>query len=104
MHIAARLDAGPTAGDKVCTLRGKDVHVNTWTMSVFLNMVGADLGPADHAVLIIWTRRGGTGAARSRSWTTVLLLPPYSPELNPVERFWGYLRSHYLPAASHGFR
>jgi transposase len=24
--LAARLDAGPTAGDKVCTLRGKDVQ------------------------------------------------------------------------------
>ncbi len=27
---------------------------------------------------------------------TTLLLPPYSPELNPVERLWAYLRSHYL--------
>jgi transposase len=27
---------------------------------------------------------------------TVLLLPPYSPELNPVERLWAYLRSHFL--------
>lgn len=27
---------------------------------------------------------------------SVLYLPPYSPELNPVERLWGYLRSHYL--------
>jgi transposase len=23
-------------------------------------------------------------------------LPAYSPELNPVERLWAYLRSHYL--------
>ena len=27
---------------------------------------------------------------------TLLYLPPYSPELNPVERLWAYLRSHYL--------
>lgn len=26
----------------------------------------------------------------------ILLLPTYSPELNPVERLWAYLRSHYL--------
>jgi transposase len=25
---------------------------------------------------------------------TMLLLPPYSPELNPIERLFGYLRSH----------
>ena len=27
---------------------------------------------------------------------TLLELPPYSPELNPVERIWHYLRSHGL--------
>ena len=26
----------------------------------------------------------------------LIFLPPYSPELNPVERLWAYLRSHYL--------
>lgn len=32
---------------------------------------------------------------------TVLLLPAYSPELNPVERLWAYLRSHYLSNRSY---
>lgn len=27
---------------------------------------------------------------------TLLHLPPYSPELNPVERVWAYLKSRYL--------
>jgi len=27
---------------------------------------------------------------------TLLHLPPYSPELNPVERLWAFLGSHYL--------
>jgi len=26
---------------------------------------------------------------------TIMPLPPYSPELNPVENLWHYLRSHY---------
>ena len=26
---------------------------------------------------------------------SVIRLPPYSPELNPVENLWHYLRSHY---------
>ena len=25
-----------------------------------------------------------------------LMLPPYSPELNPTENLWHYMRSHYL--------
>lgn len=27
---------------------------------------------------------------------TLLPLPPYSPQLNLIERIWAYLRSHYL--------
>ena len=27
---------------------------------------------------------------------TLLPLPPYSPELNPAERLWAWLRSHCL--------
>jgi transposase len=26
----------------------------------------------------------------------ILYLPPYSPELNPVENLWRYMRSHHL--------
>jgi len=26
---------------------------------------------------------------------TLISLPPYSPQLNPVERLWQYLRQHY---------
>jgi transposase len=71
--------------------------INTGTMNVFLKMLAAELGPADHAVLIM----GQAGWHKARKLVvpdniTVLYLPPYSPELNPVERLWGYLRSHYL--------
>ena len=34
-----------------------------------------------------------TGGARQYHFVA---LPPYSPELNPVERIWHYLRSHWL--------
>jgi len=27
---------------------------------------------------------------------SIILLPPYSPELNPIELMWLYLKSHYL--------
>jgi transposase len=32
---------------------------------------------------------------------TPLFLPPYSPELNPVERLWAYLKSHFLSNTAH---
>jgi hypothetical protein len=50
-----------------------------------------------HAVVILdragWHR---SQALVVPSNITLLELPPYSPELNPVERIWHYLRSHWL--------
>lgn len=72
-------------------------HVNAATMSVFLQMLSDDLGPLDHAVLIMdqagWHK---AKALKTPENITILFMPPYSPELNPVERLWAYLRSHYL--------
>jgi hypothetical protein len=72
-------------------------HVDTATMNIFLRMVSEDLGPGDHAVLIMdqagWHK---AKALKAPANITILYLPPYSPELNPVENLWGYLRSHYL--------
>lgn len=71
--------------------------VNTGTMNVYLKMVSVAVGPNEHAVLIM----DGAGWHKSRALSvpdniTILILPPYAPELNPVERLWAYLRSHYL--------
>jgi len=71
--------------------------INTGTMNVFLKMLAAELAPREHAVLIL--DQAGWHKARKLQvpdTITVLYLPPYSPELNPVERLWAYLRSHYL--------
>lgn len=71
--------------------------VNTGTFNVFLGMLSEELGPKDHAVLIM--DQAGWHKAKALivpANITVLYLPPYSPELNPVERLWAYLRSHFL--------
>jgi transposase len=48
--------------------------------------------------ILLWDRlpahRGAKVQAhlqRQRSWLTTEFLPPYAPELNPVEYFWGHL-------------
>jgi transposase len=72
-------------------------EANTGTMNVFLKTLSREMGSQDHAVLIM----DGAGWHKARKLVvpenvTILYLPPYSPELNPVERLWAYLRSHYL--------
>jgi transposase len=72
-------------------------HVNTGTMNAFLKILDRERRDDEHFVLIM----DQAGWHKSRELKlpegiTVLLLPPYSPELNPVENLWHYLRSHYL--------
>jgi transposase len=71
--------------------------VNTHLMNAHLRHVSEYLGPDRHAVLIM----DGAGWHTSNDLVTpdnvtTLLLPPYSPELNPVERLWLWLRQHKL--------
>jgi transposase len=66
-------------------------------MSLFLARFAQELAPGVHAVLLL--DRAGWHVARGLSVpanVTLLPLPPYSPELNPVERVWLYLRERYL--------
>ncbi|MBO0906570.1 transposase, partial [Jiella sonneratiae] len=50
-----------------------------------------------HAVLVIdgagWH---GSAALRVPDNITIVILPPYAPELNPVENIWAYLRANKL--------
>jgi transposase len=71
-------------------------HVNTGTMSVFLRMLSEDLGPRDHAVVIM--DQAGWHVSKRLAMpanVTAWLLPPYSPELNPVENLWHWIKSHH---------
>ena len=68
-------------------------EATTRTMNLFLAAFAAGL-PADvHAVLVL--DRAGWHRAKALAVpgnVTLVPLPPYSPELNPVERVWLYLR------------
>jgi transposase len=71
--------------------------VDTGLMSQFLAGLGGMLKEDEHAVLAM--DNAGWHVAKTLKVpenVTLLFLPPYSPELNPVERLWAYLRSHQL--------
>ncbi len=71
--------------------------VNTEYMNAHLRFISEAAGHDTHVVLVL--DRAGWHVAKALEVPpnmTLLLLPPYSPELNPVERVWAYLKSHYL--------
>jgi hypothetical protein len=84
----------PQSGDSSALLAPL---VNTAYMNHHLRFISEHVGPEVQVILVLdragWHR---SKALRVPENITLLHLPPYSPELNPVERLWAYLRSHYL--------
>jgi transposase len=72
-------------------------HVSTAAMNVFLARFAARLPEEEHAMVVL----DGAGWHTSNDLrvpgsVTLVPLPPYSPELNPVERVWLHLRERHL--------
>ena len=70
---------------------------NTDAMNAHLAEIARIVSPGAHAVLILdgagWH---GSAALKIPDNLSLLILPPYSPELNPVENVWAYLRANKL--------
>src|SRR6202049_1985565 len=86
----------------VCPLEGKAAALimpicNTAAMNHHLCEISSQVAADVHAVVILdgasWHKSHGLVTPSN---ITLLALPPYSPELNPVARIWHYLRSHWL--------
>ena len=71
--------------------------VNTHYMNEHLKFISRQVAPGSHAILVLDQAGWHVAKALAVPENLALLhLPPYSPKLNPVERVWAYLRSHYL--------
>ena len=72
--------------------------VNTEAMNLHLAEISTQVTPGAHAVITLdgagWHQPGD----RLRLPDNISLppLPPYSPELNPVENVWRFLRQNHL--------
>ncbi|WP_347566609.1 IS630 family transposase [Neochlamydia sp. AcF84] len=70
--------------------------LNSQGVEILLKQVGQSLPASSHALLILDRASYHTSKTlKVPSNIHLLFLPPYSPELNPVENLWHYLRSHF---------
>lgn len=73
-------------------------HANVDAMNLHLLEISRHVAPGAHAVLVLdgagWHQTGGRLQVPGN--ISLLYLPPYSPELNPVENVWAYLRGNKL--------
>ncbi len=72
-------------------------HADSEAMNLHLREIGRAVAPGAHAILVL----DGAGWHTSHSLkppdnVTLLCLPPYAPELNPIENVWEYLRKNNL--------
>jgi transposase len=68
---------------------------NTEMMQMHLEAIREQIGPKRHVVLVLdnagWHRSKGLQVPKN---ITLLALPPYTPERNPIERLWHWLKEH----------
>ena len=86
----------------VCPARGVAAGLvlpfaDTAAMNAHLAEIARTVAPGAHAVLVLdgagWHRSEALDVPQNLS---LLLLPPYAPELNPIENVWQYLRANWL--------
>ena len=72
-------------------------YANTDTMLIHLEHISAKIPPGRHAILVLdqagWHT---TNKIKRFDNITLLPLPPGSPELNPVEQVWEWLKDREL--------
>ena len=72
-------------------------HVDAAATGLHLAEIARQVAPGAHAVVVLdgagWHAAAGLVVPDN---LTLLPLPPYSPELNPVENVWEYLRQNQL--------
>jgi hypothetical protein len=87
----------------VCPARGAGAALvlpvaNTAAMNLHLQEISTQVAPGAPAVVLGdqagWHHAGG--ALKLPDNVSLLHLPSYSPELNPVENIWQFLRQNYL--------
>jgi transposase len=71
-------------------------YLNTDSVNAFFREFEKEVDPAIH-VFMIWDQAGFHTSQKVKVPENVTLvpLPPYSPQLNPIETLWLYLRQHH---------
>ena len=71
-------------------------YVNTDIMNIYLDKLSEHLGKKTALVVMDGASWHRSKMLKAPSNINILLLPPYSPELNPVERLWHYAKSKLI--------
>ncbi len=72
-------------------------NLDAQNMQIFLDSFAKKLSPKKHTVIILdGSKAHNNGLLKISKKLTLYFLPPYSPELNPIERLWLFIKKKYL--------
>lgn len=92
LYLWGAVDAA--SGDSIAMITPT---VNTDLMQMFIDGLSRHIKADEHAILVL--DNAGWHHGKTLCWpanVTPMYLPAYSPELNPAENLWQFLRSHQL--------
>jgi len=69
---------------------------NQWTFQVFLDELNRQIDPAKRNIVILDNARFPSRKFLAWGRLEPLFLPPYSPELNPIEELWLQLKKNFF--------
>jgi hypothetical protein len=73
-------------------------YCDRFVFQQFLDTMAAEVPRRKGKTVYLVLDNASWHKVKSLNWhhITPLYLPPYSPDLNPIERLWQHLKSHYL--------
>ena len=102
IHLAIELSSSTWLVAAICPMAAKGAALmlpfaNTRAMQMHLEEISCNVAAKTHAVVLM-DRTGwhSTDKLKVPKNLTIILLPSRSPELNPVENIWQYIRQNWL--------
>jgi transposase len=84
----------PITGDKYGLILPR---LDAENMQIFLDLFAEKIADDKHVVIILdGSKAHRNGIINVSEKITLYFLPPYSPELNPIERLWQFIKKKYL--------
>lgn len=73
-------------------------HCDAEVFQLFLDVMASEVPQKRNKKVILVLDNASWHKAKSLNWHHIepVYLPPYSPDFNPIERFWQHVKSHYL--------
>ena len=73
-------------------------HCDTEVFQAFLDTMAQEVPRQERKRVVLVLDNAGWHKAKSLAWHHIepVYLPPYSPDLNPIERLWQHLKGQYL--------